>query len=152
MVMKPNWNQWCRWCWYGRSDISTISRVPIVNMWNTVWYKTDQRVFSESMKKRLSERCFYTRNQENPSEYDWRRRKKPLQTINLPKSWRNYQSRRTIAKYREQLDIPVARMRKKMVFVDFWFSFIDNKIHFSGLAFFVCVISRNAFKYRSDKF
>jgi RNA polymerase sigma-54 factor len=43
-------------------------------------------------------------------------KKKPLQTINLPKFERKGYpiARRTIAKYREQLDIPVARMRKKM--------------------------------------
>ena len=100
-------------------DISTVSRVANSKYVDTPYgTKLIKEFFSESMKNDKGEDVS-TREIKKILEnvVDAEDKKKPLTDEKLAKllKEKGYPiARRTIAKYREQLDIPVARLRKKI--------------------------------------
>jgi len=101
-------------------DVSTVSRVANSKYVDTPYgTKLIKEFFSESMKNDQGEDVS-TREIKNilQSEIDKENKKKPLTDEKLSallKEKGYLIARRTVAKYREQLDIPVARLRKKII-------------------------------------
>ncbi|MCT4663757.1 MAG: RNA polymerase factor sigma-54 [Flavobacteriales bacterium] len=100
-------------------DISTVSRVANSKYIQTPYgTKLIKEFFSESMKNAEGEDVS-TRELKNKLKeiVEAENKKKPLTDEKLAKAMKEAGypiARRTIAKYREQLNIPVARMRKKI--------------------------------------
>lgn len=101
-------------------DVSTVSRVANSKYVDTPYgTKLVKEFFSESMKNEQGE-DISTREIKKilQTEIDKEDKKKPLtdeKLSNLLKESGYLIARRTVAKYREQLDIPVARLRKKIL-------------------------------------
>ena len=101
-------------------DISTISRVANSKYVDTPYgTKLIKEFFSESMKNEKGEDVS-TKEIKNilQSEIDRENKNKPLTDDKLSQLLKEKGyliARRTVAKYREQLDIPVARLRKKLI-------------------------------------
>lgn len=101
-------------------DVSTVSRVANSKYVDTPYgTKLIKDFFSESMKNEMGEEIS-TREIKKilQTEIEKEDKKKPLTDEKLSKvlKERGYLiARRTVAKYREQLDIPVARLRKKII-------------------------------------
>ncbi|MCF6222962.1 MAG: RNA polymerase factor sigma-54 [Flavobacteriaceae bacterium] len=101
-------------------DVSTVSRVANSKYVDTPYgTKLIKEFFSESMKNDQGDDVS-TREIKNilQSEIDKENKKKPLTDEKLSallKEKGYLIARRTVAKYREQLDIPVARLRKKIL-------------------------------------
>lgn len=101
-------------------DISTISRVVNSKFAATPYgNKSLKEFFSESLQTTSGEEVSTREVKEILKEaIDKENKKRPLTDMQLAKILNNkgYEiSRRTIAKYREQLDIPVSRLRKEIV-------------------------------------
>lgn len=101
-------------------DVSTVSRVANSKYADTPYgTKLVKDFFSESMKNEQGE-DISTREIKKilQTEIDKEDKKKPLTDEKLSKLLKESGyliARRTVAKYREQLDIPVARLRKKIL-------------------------------------
>ncbi|MCA0932706.1 RNA polymerase factor sigma-54 [Lutimonas saemankumensis] len=101
-------------------DVSTVSRVANSKYVDTPYgTKLVKEFFSESMKNEQGE-DISTREIKKilQTEIDNEDKKKPLTDEKLSKLLKESGyliARRTVAKYREQLDIPVARLRKKIL-------------------------------------
>jgi RNA polymerase sigma-54 factor len=101
-------------------DVSTVSRVANSKYVDTPYgTKLIKEFFSESMKNEQGEDVS-TREIKKilQTEIDQEDKKKPLtdEKLSLLLKEKGYLiARRTVAKYREQLDIPVARLRKKIL-------------------------------------
>ena len=101
-------------------DVSTVSRVANSKYVDTPYgTKLVKEFFSESMKNEQGEDVS-TREIKKilQTEIENEDKTKPLTDEKLSKllKERGYLiARRTVAKYREQLDIPVARLRKKIL-------------------------------------
>ncbi|MGB0884638.1 MAG: RNA polymerase factor sigma-54 [Flavobacteriales bacterium] len=100
-------------------DISTVSRVANSKYISTPYgTKLVKEFFSESMKNSKGEDISTREIKKALQEViDAENKKKPLTDDNLAKQLKEKGypiARRTIAKYREQLKIPVARMRKRL--------------------------------------
>ena len=103
-----------------KMDVSTVSRVANSKYVDTPYgTKLVKEFFSESMKNEQGEDVS-TREIKKilQTEIENEDKTKPLTDEKLSKllKERGYLiARRTVAKYREQLDIPVARLRKKIL-------------------------------------
>ena len=99
-------------------DISTISRVASSKYIDTPYgVKLLKNFFSEGLKNQEGEDVSSIEIKKNLEQFiSLENKKKPLtdQSLSTMMKEKGYiVARRTIAKYREQLDIPVARMRKE---------------------------------------
>ena len=100
-------------------DISTISRVASSKYIDTPYgVKLLKNFFSEGLKNQEGEDVSSIEIKKNLEQFiSLENKKKPLtdQSLSTMMKEKGYiVARRTIAKYREQLDIPVARMRKEL--------------------------------------
>ena len=100
-------------------DISTISRVASSKYIDTPYgIKLLKNFFSEGLKNQEGEDVSSIEIKKNLEQFiSLENKKKPLtdQSLSTMMKEKGYiVARRTIAKYREQLDIPVARMRKEL--------------------------------------
>ena len=100
-------------------DISTISRVASSKYIDTPYgIKLLKNFFSEGLKNQEGEDVSSIEIKKNLEQFiSLENKKKPLtdQSLSAMMKEKGYiVARRTIAKYREQLDIPVARMRKEL--------------------------------------
>ena len=100
-------------------DISTISRVANSKYIDTPYgIKLLKNFFSEGLKNQEGEDVSSIEIKKNLEQFiSLENKKKPLtdQSLSTKMKEKGYiVARRTIAKYREQLDIPVARMRKEL--------------------------------------
>ena len=100
-------------------DISTISRVASSKYIDTPYgVKLLKNFFSEGLKNQEGEDVSSIEIKKNLEQFiSLENKKKPLtdQSLSTMMKEKGYIiARRTIAKYREQLDIPVARMRKEL--------------------------------------
>ena len=100
-------------------DISTISRVASSKYIDTPYgIKLLKNFFSEGLKNQEGEDVSSIEIKKNLEKFiSLENKKKPLtdQSLSTMMKEKGYIiARRTIAKYREQLDIPVARMRKEL--------------------------------------
>jgi len=100
-------------------DISTISRVASSKYIDTPYgVKLLKNFFSEGLKNQEGEDVSSIEIKKNLEKFiSLENKKKPLtdQSLSTMMKEKGYIiARRTIAKYREQLDIPVARMRKEL--------------------------------------
>ena len=100
-------------------DISTISRVASSKYIDTPYgVKLLKNFFSEGLKNQEGEDVSSIEIKKNLEQFiSLENKKKPLtdQSLSTKMKEKGYiVARRTIAKYREQLDIPVARMRKEL--------------------------------------
>jgi RNA polymerase sigma-54 factor len=100
-------------------DISTISRVASSKYIDTPYgIKLLKNFFSEGLKNQEGENVSSIEIKKNLEQFiSFENKKKPLtdQLLSTKMKEKGYiVARRTIAKYREQLDIPVARMRKEL--------------------------------------
>ena len=101
-------------------DVSTVSRVANSKYVDTPYgTKLIKAFFSESMKNEQGE-DISTREIKKilQTEIEKEDKKKPLTDEKLSQLLKEKGyliARRTVAKYREQLDIPVARLRKKIL-------------------------------------
>ena len=100
-------------------DISTISRVANSKYIDTPYgVKLLKTFFSEGLKNEEGEQVSSIEIKKNLEQFiKEENKKKPLTDQKLSKMMKEkgyIVARRTIAKYREQLDVPVARMRKEL--------------------------------------
>ena len=123
-------------------DISTVSRVANSKYIDTPYgVKLLKNLFSEGMKNEEGEdvSTIEIKNILNKLISN-ENKKKPLadQALSALLKEKGYTvARRTVAKYREQLDIPVARLRKSI-----WSKYIKNQAQFDGLKLGITVIRK----------